>query len=213
MPVEYEVLLALKSYLDEEAAAMLEEMVANREPLDDINRFVNNALTIKQVNSTKMLSTDTDKMEFREYYNELTPEDQLWIKKFYYERYANAIYNIPKDYLLHNTEELIKESNRIRNNAKGDMYDLAERLHLLDNFIEERLIPDDLDDTTDWETIFKYKGHKDALDFLIKECLEELKVKHFDPKLALVRFYIKMNRLRIVTNRDNRNPKRKSDEA
>ena len=52
-------------------------------------------------------------------------------------------------------------------------------------------------------------GYEAALNFLIDECLDELKIRPLDQRLTLIRYYVKMNRLRIEEMRDKKNQKGK----
>lgn len=205
MTPEYESLLALKKYLSPDAAAKLTTMIKNKEPVDDINMFVNREITVKQIRGTKLLAAEEAMMEYKSYEDKLNDEEKLLVKKFYYELYGNAIYNVPEDFRLLKTKEMIKESNRNRNMKRTDMFDVAEKRHLMDSLERhERELEKDEAGGGDWESVYNYFGYEPALNFLIEACEDELKIKTLDIRLTLIRFYINMDKLRIVNNKNLR---------
>ena len=203
MSPEYKSLLALKMYLNSTDAKQLETMVKKKESLDDINVFVNGAMTNKQINNTVKFSMEEAKLEYKEYEDKLNPEELKWVQKFYAEMYCNNLYSIPKDYRLLKTKEMVKESNRIRNSRKTDMFEIGIKAGKLEPLDSHQL--SETDEEVDWETVYSLFGHECSLNFLIDECMSELKAKSLDTRLTLVRFYIKMNRLRLAHNREGRN--------
>ena len=215
---EYESLLALKQYLSKADFESLQEMVKNEEPINIISIFVNNAITKRQIKTAKLLDAEQAAMEYKEYEHRLSEDEKLWVQKFYYEMYGNAIYNVPKDYRLLQTKEMIQESNRNRNNFKSDIFDIASKKEVLESLsIEENALRymgeaektlSSNEESRDWEDVFMCFGYEASLNFLIGQCIEELKVKTLDNRLTLIRFYIKMNRLRLSNNREIRNPTR-----
>lgn len=207
MKAEYEAMLALKPYLDPKSADKLEQMVKDEENINDINVWVNNVLTNRQIKTARTIAGDEAKKEYKEYEHLLNEDELRWIKKFYCEMYDNGVHNIPEDFRLLKTEEMIKESNRHRNNSNNDIYEVSARQGTLLELDENRYEDEDLE--YGWEQVYSCFGHEPALNCIIDECLDELSVKNFDKRLSLVRFYIKMNRLRLSHNRDRRNKKRK----
>ena len=57
-------------------------MVDKKRPVTEINAFLNNAITDKQIKTTKLLSSDEALMEFREYEKKLTPTSCNGSKSF-----------------------------------------------------------------------------------------------------------------------------------
>lgn len=204
MTKEYKQLLALKKYLFKDDANVLQQMVDKKRPVTEINAFLNNAITDKQIKTTKLLSSDEALMEFREYEKKLTPDELQWVQKFYYEMYGNAVYNVPKNYRLLKTKDMLKESNRIRNTTKSDIYDRALKSGKLSSIEDSNIDELDIDVEINWEQIYSFFGYEAALNFLIDECLDELKIRPLDQRLTLIRYYVKMNRLRIEEMRDKR---------
>lgn len=200
MKPEYESLLALKNYLSKPAAKKLVTMIKNEENLDKINRFVNIEITKKQIHKS-----NPDNKDYKEYENELNKEEKLWVKKFYAEYYDGGVYSVPKDKRLLNTEEMVKEANRRNYSGQNDIYDVSEKTGLLAEYNDGRAHFDLEDPDMDWETVYKYTSYNLAADFLMNECIGELKIKILDKKLTLARFYIKMDLLRKAHQRDKRN--------
>lgn len=205
--LEYDTLLGYCKFMDKKDAKTLRKMIRNKENIEEINIFVNDAITKRQLCRTHVYTDSLENMEFEQYADQLSPEELQWVKKFYYEMYGNAIYNAPKDFRLLKTDELIKQSNRIRNRSKTDAYVVSKTAGKL-YYTEDNngLMPDiEKEDGLSWELVYTYYGYEQALDFIIQETLKELQAGGLDPRLTLVRFYIKMERLGKENRKDKRN--------
>lgn len=159
--------------------------------------FANNAITHRQITEGTWSINQSEDMEYKEYIDQLNEEEQVFIKKFYNEMYANRVY-VPADYRLLQSEEMIKESNRINNMRNRDMFEVKKRRNQLDsiedkpNYDMQELNDDDID----WHQILDMFGYESAVNFIIDQSIDEFRHEALDKRLILIRFYVKMNKLK-----------------
>lgn len=189
-------LLELVKYLSEGDGKELQSMIKNQEQFSDENCriFANNAMTDMQVRQTYSFSQNQD-MDYKDYVHKLNATEKAFIEKFYAEMYANRIY-IPSTERLLNTAEMIKESNRINNARSRDLFAVGAKRGILLNIDDRQLSKHAAIEKNDWEQVYSNYGYEEALAFIIEETIDELKMKGLDQALTLVRFHIKMNRLK-----------------
>lgn len=181
---------------------MIESGASNEE----LELFANNAITSYQIQRLGLTGAQKESMEDLSQYEGLNEEEEIYIKKFYSEYYANRT-NIPEDFRLLNTKDLLAESSRINNNRNNDVYEVARKRGLLSylgddtNMIEKRLSTEMDDDDLNWEKVYSFLGYEDALNYIIESSLRELVNGGLDSRLTMIRFHVKMERLRIADKR------------
>lgn len=142
--------------------------------------------------------------EYTEYESKLTAEEKKFIRKFYREWYMTDFYreeeNIIKDKKV--KSEAIRNKYALNNDAinKGAKAGLLSNLSDTDKaFMEDA--SDAWEEEFSLEEAFQEEGYEFCVDHLMEETIEMIGNKYLDLKLTLAKFYIKMNKLRIIRGR------------
>lgn len=192
----------LKKYMLLDDSEKFDELLKEKSDEETLRNFIENAITRYQIEITRVYKRQSGDMEYKEYIDKLDNEDdKAFIKKFYLEYYGNAMYSVPKEYRLIQTEDIIKEANRHRNKYTKDiLYRGIVDKNLIsidehgENFatklMNEELEPDDLT----YIQTFSIYGFNEALNQVIKEASKEID-DDFDMRLTLIRFYLKIDKL------------------
>lgn len=148
-------------------------------------------------------------MEYKEYAHKLNKEEREWVEQFYYEEYGNGMYHTEDPILV--TEEQLKEARRNHNSIHRDAFNAARKAGQLEELSDEdRQFMEDASDEWDWQNAFKTMGYEAAVNIIFNQTAKELQV--IDTKTTLIRFYVKMERLRREKFNDDRTKrKRKND--
>lgn len=197
-------LVKLKKYMHQaDRKEFLSKIKDDSVSFEECKAYADNAITHRQISGGWSYSQAED-MEYQEYIHELSEEDQIWIKKFYHEMYANRL-GFPEDYRILTTEELMKESNRINNMRNRDLYNVKRnrgQIELLDDY-EILTRKDDKTEYDDMIAILEKFGYEEAVQFAIDGSIEELDQSHLDKRLTMVRFYVKLNMLKKEVGHQN----------
>lgn len=224
MTEEEKCILALLPYLDHDQAEIAHDMLQSGQSLDEINIYVNDCI----VGKTKKRITDRviepfqqakkkylpvskyppsvrQEMEYTEYIKEVEKKDPKaaeWAKQFYHEYYTKGGYQIEEKDRIIKDKDLRKEANRnnnilmrdalVRSRNRQNLYPIEDR---------QETASDDYTEYT-WEDIFRVHGYEAAVKQIVEEAKEEFEINKLDLTQMLVRFYIKMERLRRLNNAD-----------
>lgn len=189
-------LLDLRRYMYASDREELERLIKDeRTTYDTCKIFANNAITSRQIAEKTYSLNQSEDMEYREYIDQLSPEDQIWVRKFYNEMYANRIF-IPEENRIIQSEEMLKESNRINNMRNRDLFEVKKNRRQLDSLENPMVFDEIAEEDLDWHVILDMFGYEEAMNFIMDQTFEELSHNGLDERLTLVRFYIKMNKLK-----------------
>jgi len=191
-------LLELRKYMSKDDQRELESLVNNKTvTFKNAKIFANNAITARQVVENKWRPSVHKDMEYLEYADQLNDEELLFAKKFYNEMYANRIYVPPENRLLQ-SDEMIKESNRINNNRNRDLFEVKQtrgQLNDIDSIDYDTPLTE-MEDGVDVISVLEAFGYEYAVEFLIDTCLKQLEEKDLDKRLTLVRYYVNMVKIK-----------------
>ena len=220
-------ILAIVPYLQEEDEKVVQDMLDQEATENEILYFLNQTLdTSKKREILDRIDIDTtdiedifrfyyylepnrhspavrDELEYIDYIDKLDPQDQEYVKQFYYEYYGKGGYNIPEEERILTIGEMIKEANRVNNSLDRDAFSRSKsrkRLDYLEDQYEPNVVDDDRD--LDWEDIFTASGYEAALKKIMDDSIDDLINSTLEYDVILVRFYVKMDRLRKMNNRD-----------
>jgi len=222
--MKYDIVVAMVSYLDEDEMTVINGMMDSGATLDDVGTYLNTLLSNERKAEIidrllpeypeieNLLEKATHyldayppnvqkEMEYVDYIDDLDEREQLYIKQFYNEFYNKGFYKIPEDERILNTESMLKEARRINNSLDRDC--LGGSINL--DYINSAQATPEGEET--WEDIFKTLGYMPALNAILEASLIEVNHKQIDNKTVLVRFYVKMERLRKMNQRDIKNRK------
>lgn len=191
-------LMPLGKYMGREDRREFERLLRDKTvTYDNCQIFANNAITHRQITEGTWSINQSDDMEYKDYIDQLNEEEQVFIRKFYNEMYANRIY-VPEDYRLLQTEEMIKESNRINNMRNRDLFEVKKKRGQLDSLEDKPKydMQQITDEDVDWHQILDMFGYESAVNFIIDQCIDEFQHDALDKRLILVRYYVKMNKLK-----------------
>lgn len=220
--------LALLDELPEDDALLIEEMLENDNEVSEICDYINQNVSteVKSEILDRLASRFPEvedlidqnpkyleieqyppsvkrEMEFIEYLDSLNPEDQEYVKQFYYEYYNKGSANIPEDQRLLSTKKMISEAHRTANSLYRDAFNYTKNRDML-AYLEDESNELNYERPGDWQAVFVARGYEAALETIVNEALAELENKQLQTKNSLIRFYIRMDRLRRLNNRDVR---------
>lgn len=154
------------------------------------------------------------KMEYLEYWNSLSKEEQKWISQFYHEFYNDGVSFTEPEKRILQTKEMQKEARRNHNSMKRDAYEVAEKSGGLDYLYDERRRFAESEADFEYLEVFDSQGYEAAVQFLVDETIPDLDNMSLDLNIVLIRFYLKMEELRRHRNRQVRQDReeRKTDE-
>lgn len=141
-------------------------------------------------------------MEYKEYKDKLSPEEQTWVKQFY-DEYHGGNHSQYDDPILTTTEQ-IKEANRNYNSLYKDGFNVSKMLNSQTEITaEEREVYELASDEIDWETAVMQQGYEAGIDLIMEQAIRDLEANQ-DKKVVLSRFYVKMNKLYKLRNTEKR---------
>ena len=135
--------------------------------------------------------------EWRRYRFKLDEKELAYIRKFYREYERADLYG-EEDNILEG--DMRKEAIH-KHNAKN--LDAINKIGLHDKFKEEstKEFMEDASDDWRWMDTYKTLGYKYAVDDVINQAIENLDNKYLDKRVTLLKYHVKMNKLRILNNR------------
>lgn len=129
------------------------------------------------------MSKHKDKLEYKEYINQLSPDEKKWIKQFYQEFEFGKVYKEP----ILDSQEVHKKSY----SRRFDVHDAKSVTGLQDDtrqFMEDASNEFDKDGyPLDWQAAYKLGGYRGAVTFLITEAVSDL--QSIDKATVLIRFH------------------------
>jgi len=141
-----------------------------------------------------------DVLDYTEYIDQLTESEKAYIKKFYSEYYFTDIYN--KKETLHDVtnketkKELVKQTYSRQNDVFGAsspakvQYENSPR----EQFMEEA------SDEWEWRDGFQKGGYELAVKYIFDQANKDID-NNVDRNATLLRFYIKMTKLRRLKDK------------
>lgn len=137
------------------------------------------------------------KHEFVEYYDNLSKEEQRWIRKFYEEYYNGAAHWKAPEKRLIQDEEMLQEATRNNNAIQRDIWEVATTENSLEYLGEEdRQFMEDACDEWDWRRVYDILGKKEAANLIMNQALDNIENKEYSNYTALAQFYVQMDQLR-----------------
>lgn len=223
------LIIALIEHLDEDEAVIVQDMLYDEATLEEICGYINRNIepAVKSEILDKLVPVhpelenliaeiprylDLDQyppsvrreMEYCEYIDQLNDEEQEYIKQFYHEYYNKGFTKIPEDERILKTDELLKIARRVNNSLSRDAFTYTANRNLQQS-LEDQLVV--ASEPEGWEHKFVYLGYESALEYILIETLQEIDNSLVDNRIALIRCYIKMERLRKMNNRDIKSSK------
>ena len=225
--------LALLNYLEEDDAIAIQEMIDDDVNIEEICSYINGNVSpdVKSEIIDKMilvfaevqnLISDSPRylsieqyppsvrreMEYCEYIDQLDDNEKEYIKQFYHEYYNKGSTGLAKKERLLVTEDMIQDARRVNNSLYRDGFTYTKNRNMLE-YIENDENADSESNVITWEMAFNLYGYEAALNCIVDNAVFELSNKKLTPVYTLIRFYIRMERLRKLNFRDSKNRKRR----
>lgn len=144
--------------------------------------------------------------EYYEYYDQLTKEEQQFIKQFYREYYMADLYNKDKKNII-KTKEMKSEAIRVHNSLNRDLLNKGYKAGIMDNLDDhDKEFMEEASDSWDLEGHYELHGINFCLKYLINDTKEKLQNKYLDNTLTLARFFgriVELYKLHKKTGRKN----------
>lgn len=144
-----------------------------------------------------------ERFDYLEYIENLPPEEQKIVKKFYEAYYTSKINDSD---IFDKHPEIRKEAIRNKNmRTRDDLMHRARAKGILTSLDETGVqFLEDASDEWDWQREFTIHGFEAAVIFINNQALNELQNKKMDPNIVLLRYYEKRDRLRRVFAKERR---------
>ena len=223
------IAVALLNYLEEDDAIAVQEMIDEELPIEEICGYINRNVSVevkseildklilvfpevetliaevpKYIDLHKYPKSVRREMEYCEYIDTLSPEDQEYIKQFYHEYYNKGSVALEENERILKTDDMIKEARRVNNSLYRDAYSYTDNRDML-NYLEDAGTVEQATPIESWENVYKFKGYEGALNYILQMAAAEIENKKLNTTSTLIRFYIRMERLRKLNFRDSKN--------
>jgi hypothetical protein len=138
-------------------------------------------------------------IDYLEYLNKLSPDEQKWIKQFYNEYYRAPVMT---DESIIKDPDMKKEANRVHNTMYRDIFSIAEKTGALGELSpDEDRFMQEASDEWEWNTIYKTQGYESAIKQIFYQCERDLENKLIPVQVTLARFLNKYLALKKLNNR------------
>jgi len=155
-----------------------------------------------------------EKMDYREYEDELSDSEREWVEQFYHEYYANLMSEIPEEDRIQTEGYMLIEGYRRYNQLYRGIFEVAEATKTLEYSDDDQEFMEDASNEWEWRDALKIGGYEMASQTIIVQAMNELRRSHADwskewPAI-LARMYVKMNEMRKEYNREQRKQNEKA---
>ncbi len=146
------------------------------------------------------------KMEYKEYMNKLTPEQQQYVKRFYDDLYAGGVF---KEGSLLKSEDAKQEAIKNHNSLTRDAMDVGQRRGKLSGLDENTVqFMEDASDDWEWQDEYATHGFKAAAKMIYDQAENDLQNKNLSVKITLTRFFEKISGLKRLNWRDRKHKRK-----
>lgn len=138
--------------------------------------------------------------EWKRYEFKLDEKEKAYARKFFREYHKAEFYGDTKDHII--VEDDIRKEAIHNHNAKN--LDAINKIGSHNPFLDEstKEFMEDASDDWEWMDTYKLLGYKCAVDIILNQAITNIQNKYVDTKMSLIKFHLKMDKLRILNNRD-----------
>lgn len=138
-------------------------------------------------------------MEWKRYKFKLDEKEKAYIRQFYREYYKADFYGDTDNHIIEGGS--MKKEAIHNHNAKNN--DAINQMSLQDPYLdrETKEFMEDASDDWEWMDTYKVLGYPYAIDQILNQTLTNLDNKFINKKHTLIKYHIKMDKLRILNNK------------
>jgi hypothetical protein len=144
-----------------------------------------------------------------DYWHKLNEKDKKFLEQFMDEYAGNNHQKYSQKKRLLKTDEQQKAARRLNNSFNRDAFDVAKKTVNLDYSENDDKVFYSRENISDWMEAYTLQGHKEALDMILSDSLEEIKEANDErrQRIAMIRFFIRMRRYFTQANKEKKNVK------